>query len=408
MKPSNNNNDSVTSTLDTWQSYVPEKPLFQRDTPTQQTVFKNTTAATSPPTTNKGSSSSNSRIHSLQDDAWRAAQEATTRLVKRSTEPLGAIREPKISVAPIPVKNEQQQQQPVPQDNVVSIQPLEDVPRRDSDLALFAMEMERRPYRPTQQLILDIPPAVETLVYCAQFKSSTMPWFIGGQKTIAANEDLAPPIVPIYTRAYLRPFMREPDPASTHERPCFNLDREPYEGEQGRVRCIAHRLSENLLGEGYRLRELLNTTQCTQIEAALSRRGKTPTDPREYLSKIPEMCVMCHVWLTTEAALDQKNRTEERKPDEEIAVLNRFMVDIDKPGEYSRHCLLSGDDVAMGIWGPFPLWNERHYRPWKDPAGTGLRGFQELDDMLFRLSLEPSPLQSTRMCVTAAASKSLH
>ena len=120
---------------------------------------------------------------------------------------------------------------------------------------------------------------------------------------------------------------------------------------------------------------------------------------------------MCHVWMTTEAALDQKNRAEERRlaqqPPEQVAVLNKFMVDIDKPGEYSRGCLLSGDDIAMGIWGPFPLWNERHYVPWKDPKGTGLRGFQELEDMLFRLSLDPSQ-PSTRMSVTAVPLKSLH
>jgi hypothetical protein len=111
--------------------------------------------------------------------------------------------------------------------------------------------------------------------------------------------------------------------------------------------------------------------------------------------------------MVTEAALDQKDRAADT-----VAVLNRFMVDIDKPGEYGSHCLLAGDAVAMGIWGPFPLWNERHYVLWKDPKGTGLRGFQELEDMRFRLTLDPSapPQQQpyTRTSVTAAPSKSLH
>lgn len=396
-------NDSVRNALETWQTFVPERPLFAYNAPTQERVFGSAAAAPPIAPLNGG------RIHSLQDDAWKSTQKATNRLVKRTVEPAGIPAETVTAAAvaaPTAVKKE----------SVIQVQPLEEVPRRDTDLELFAMEMERRPLRPSQQLILELPPPIETLSYCAQFKTKEMPWFVGGQKTLAANPNLGAPIVPLYPRAYLQPFMREPDHKSSHERPCFNLDREPHEGEQGRVRCIAHRLSEQRLGlgQGYRLRELLNTTQCTQINDALAyRAGKITRDPAQFLPKIPEVCVMCHVWMTTEAALDQKNRAEERRlaqqPPEQVAVLNKFMVDIDKPGEYSRNCLLSGDDIAMGIWGPFPLWNERHYVPWKDPKGTGLRGFQELEDMLFRLSLDPSQQQpSTRMSATAVPLKSLH
>lgn len=380
--------DSVQDALETWQTYVPERPLH--NTSTQRSVFQQQQKKQQPVSVE--TSTAPTRIHSLQDEIWKSTQKASVRIVKRSSEASIVTAPGKgaadASTARVAVDH-------APQDQVAEIQPLEDVPRRDNDLELFAMEMERRPLRPSNELILELPPAVETLAYCSQFKHSTMPWFVGGQKTIAANPDIGPPVIPLYTRAYLQPFMREPDPRTTHERPCFN-------GEQ----CIARRLSEQRLGigQGFCLRELLNVTQCTQINAALAHRGGTrPADPTQFLSKIPEMCVMCHVWKVTEAALDQKDSN-----DEAVCVLNRFMVDIDKPGEYSRHCLLAGDAVAMGIWGPFPLWNERHYVLWKDPKGTGLRGFQELEDMLFRLTLDPSSQPSTRTSATAAASKSLH
>lgn len=386
--------------LETWQTFVPERPLNKK----KATVSVETnTAATTPM----------GRIHSLQDDTWKTTQKANARIVKRSSESVLAPTTASAVVvndsAAVRVKVEHGITNDEVVGNVVGgVVGLEDVPRRDMDLELFAMEMERRPLRPSQQLVLELPPPVETLAYCAQFKTTSMPWFVGGQRTIAANPDLAPPVVPLYTRAYLQPFMREPDPRTSHERPCCNLDREPHESEEGLLRCVAHRLSEQRLGpgQGYRLRELLNTTQCTQINAALAHRGGTRApDPAQFLPKIPELCVMCHVWMVTEAVLDQKDRVAS----DTVAVLNRFMVDIDKPGEYSRHCLLAGDAVAMGIWGPFPLWNERNYVLWKDPKTSlsGLRGFQELEDMLFRLSLDPSQ-PSTRTSATAVASKSLH
>ncbi len=96
--------------------------------------------------------------------------------------------------------------------------------------------------------------------------------------------------------------------------------------------------------------------------------------------------------MTTEACLDQKNKSDERERKDMTAdcepnivtILNRFMVDIDKPGEYDRRKMLVSDDVALGIWGPFPLWNERYYVPVRI-GGTNLWGFEETEDLLFRL-----------------------
>jgi hypothetical protein len=47
--------------------------------------------------------------------------------------------------------------------------------------------------------------------------------------------------------------------------------------------------------------------------------------------------------------------------------------------------MLASDDVALGIWGPFPLWNERNYLPVVISSHGNLRGFQESDALLFRL-----------------------
>jgi hypothetical protein len=91
--------------------------------------------------------------------------------------------------------------------------------------------------------------------------------------------------------------------------------------------------------------------------------------------------------------LDQKNKSDERERKDMtiapetpnmVAILNRFMVDIDKPGEYDRRKMLVSDDVALGIWGPFPLWNKRHYVPVRI-SDTNLWGFEEMEDLLFRL-----------------------
>lgn len=412
--------DSVRSAVATWQTYVPEGALFRHGAqPSQQTVFSNTKANATP-----APPPAQAKLPSLQDDHWKMAQQATARLEVRST---GA----RVRVDQEPEAKTRVAALPQPQ--VAEVQPMEDTQRRDADLQLFMTQMERRPARPSTQLILEQPPPMETLRYCAQFKTKEMPWYVGAMRTVANHPDLTLPRTPLYTRAYLAPFWREPDPRVPHERPCFNLDREPFEGEEGRVRCIAHFLSEKRLGPGnaYRLRELLNTTQCTQINAALARKapvdrkGAPPPSPCIFLNEIPGICVMCHFWLTTLNALDQKNHLEERaaleaarqnapssvgknSEDDGMTVLNAFMVDIDKEGEYDRHCLLAGDDVGMGIYGPFPLFNERNYVPWVDPmgpAGARLRGFAELERMLFRPAPDPSA-RSTPMLPTAKGSRS--
>lgn len=391
---------------DVWQTYVPEGKLFRQREPAPLANSQQWPADLTPNATH---------VHSLHDERWKSAQTATQRLVKRSTDneqdlstsqplaaPAGAV------VGAVPVNA------PIAQS---AIEPLEDAQRRDQDLELFVNQMERRPLRPSTQLVLEAPPATEILALCSQFKNSTMPWWRGAQMTLAAYPTMELPKTPVYPRAYLQPFFREPDPKANYERPCLNLNRNPFPGEEGRKRCIAHALSERRFGPqgAYRLREFLHSTTTVQINAALARqplpgrRGEHIPDPRIHLPEVPEICIMCHVWQAFEDALNQKNRHEERKlmerlkeggnapaPDPEpdkadlVVIFNKFMVQFDKPGEYSRYALLAGDEVGLGIWGPFPLWQESNYVPWVDPSGTGLRGFQEVEKMLFRQAPAPS------------------
>jgi hypothetical protein len=103
-----------------------------------------------------------------------------------------------------------------------------------------------------------------------------------------------------------------------------------------------------------------------------------------------------------------KNRLEEKElkdltlpsrptaEKEDLYIMNRFCVDIDKPGEYDRRKMLCTDDVSMGIWGCFPMWNERHYiacmvspTPGGGGGGVPLPGFAETDELLFRLPRVP-------------------
>lgn len=412
--------------MDAWQSYVPEGKLF-RKAPNGNPLTTDRPVVNSPAP--QPLTTTDLVVHSLQDERWKQVQQATQRLTKRSIGDSG----PDLVAAAVPapiIHDSSEEQDHAAAPGVV--QPLEEAQRRDKDLELFASTMERRPLRPSTQLVLDAPPALEVLAICAKYKSSSMPWFKGAHVTLASNPGLDLPKVPIYQRSYLASFMREADPKTSYERPCLNLDRDPYPGEEGRLRCIAHQLSERKFGPrgAYRLRELLHSATVVQINASLARipakRGEPVHDPRIHLPEVPEVCVMCHIWMVFDQALNQKNRREERLllqrlksaepgtttelppvPEDIVMVLNKFMVHFDKPGEYSRDALLGGDEVGLGIWGPFPLWQERNYIPWVDPAGTGLRGFQEVDDMLFQQAPAPSrAIESTQVTQVDASSRS--
>jgi len=254
---------------------------------------------------------------------------------------------------------------------------------------LFATTIERPLRTATTEMIVSTPPAVAALKYCALLPSSEAAWYDLTTAAVAKRPNMSFPKSPLMRRSVLMTFLREPDPHMPHERPCFNLDRNPFNHERGlRMRCVAHRMSAEQLGEvhAFRCRELLFNGQMVKINAAVATNGAE--DPAHHLNDIPELCYMCHVWLTTEAALAQRNKAGVQSSEEMLIIFNRFMVSVDQVGEYSRHATLASADVAMGIWGPFPRWSERNYRAVR--LSCGLRGFEESEEMLFRPAREPS------------------
>jgi hypothetical protein len=365
------------------------------------------------------------------DLTWTTTCHAHALLVKRTGQPEIAAQimeppprpSPSPAAAPAPPKaptkrarvkaeeDEEREKEKAPRAPITrrqeDIQPLERPKRRDNDLALFAITVTRPHHRVTNDLIASVPPPVGTLKYCVEHKNE-MTWYRPMSEAIGAMAGFGFPRTPLMTRDILMTFMREADPAAPYgyERPCFNLDRDPLEHEE-RVRCIAHVLSERIWGKerAFRLREMLWNNQSTKINAALAFNENhtshlPPVDPRVYLNPVQEMCYMCHVWLTTEACFDHERKMKlaqtggdggDPPPPPKVVIFNRFMVDIDKVGEYDRRKMLVSSDVTLlGIWGPFPQWSPQNYLPVRIANSNNLCGFQESDELLFRLPRVPS------------------
>ena len=300
--------------------------------------------------------------------------------------------------------------------DTLHIQTLEQHNRRDNEVELFAMRVER-PHAPTTDMITQTPPLSKTLQYCSQFPDLA-PWVNQYNETLANSSQLSFQRIPLMSRSVLQTFLRERNPRCVYERDCFNLDREPRVGE-GKFRCVGHRLSEKLLGEGkgYRLREILFPEQIVAINSCASDR-----EAAQHLYPEHEMCYLCHIYLTTEKCFDQKNKAEERDAKDltsstttdMIAILNRFVVTVGSEGDYDLRRMLVSDNVAMGVLGPFPMWSERHYVCSTDTV-TNLRGFSETDTLVFRLPREPSELiessrtkDSTRSTPTSVKRITMH
>lgn len=261
---------------------------------------------------------------------------------------------------------------------------LEEHKQRTEQPELFAMTTTHRPSRATDQMIIETPPESQVLAYCNQFRGE-MEWFTRMQNVVAENDGLKFQKTPVFRRSVLQTFLREPDPSCKWERPCYNLDRDPMPHER-RIRCIAHRLW------GFRLREMLFNDQQQKINASI----RCGDDPSVHLFGMNEMCYLCHIYMANKACLDQKNNKEQRERTDLISVpsapimmriVNRFMVIVDKPGEYDRRRMLVSDNVAMGVWGPFPIWNKDHYVPVRVVApgsSVALRGVEESSKLLFQ------------------------
>lgn len=276
---------------------------------------------------------------------------------------------------------------------------------RSRDANIFNITTVERPsMRAPKVTIIRTPPIADIIERCAALKDTdnSMMWYKHMSSYVADNPDITLPKTPTFIHSVLVTFLREPDPKCPYERPCKNLDRNPQVGE-ATIRCVAHALSEEQLGpgKGFRCRELLYNDQQLRIIHAQESGVKDVRKLMQLLPAVQEMCFMCHVWMTTKACLDQKNRADIHKlqdltqpqlqppqPPPQVMLFNRFMVDIDKVGEYDRNAMLPGE-IGLGIYGPFPQWNKNNYfvvtlKP------SGLRGFQEHARMFFQAAPAPS------------------
>lgn len=304
----------------------------------------------------------------------KAAKKKTLAVVK-TTSPA--------AVAPVKKKQKTVNVPPQPTLDELPIEVLEQHNRRDDQLALFTSNMERMS-KPINDIVINTPPTTAVLAYCAKYKQE-FPWFVPMQNLVTNSDTYDYPDVDLMRRATLQQFLFEPDPRKSWERHCFNLDREAHPHEM-RVRCIAHVMSEQKLGpgKGYRLRELLLSDTQAKVQYAL----KNKKDPTIHLEMIPELCFLCHLWTALRDCTHQRDKADEREQKDmtdetnpNVVIINKFMVDIDLPGEYDRTKMLSSDKVSMGIWGPLPIFNESNYVP---TTVAGLRGFEETNKLLFR------------------------
>jgi len=262
------------------------------------------------------------------------------------------------------------------------VETLEQHNKRDDQLSLFTSNMQRIS-KPVNDIVINAPPTTEVLAYCAKFKQE-FPWFTSMQNLVTSSDTYEYPDTPVMRRSYLMNYLFEPDPSKLWQRPCFNLDREAHPHEM-RARCIAHRMTEQHYGpgKGFRLRELLMVDTQTKVEHAVQHKR----DPSVHLGPIPELCYLCHLWISLRDSTHQRDKADERARKDmtddtnpAVTIINKFMVYVDQAGEYDRNKVLTSDKVSMGIWGPCPIFNECNY---VHTTKLGLRGFEETDNLLF-------------------------
>ena len=117
-------------------------------------------------------------------------------------------------------------------------------------------------------------------------------------------------------------------------------------------------------------------------------------DWRPYLSTIPELCVWCHMDQVLQDCIAERNKRDERErkrrnmadelhrrelqqgtyrpvrpadvpilaaaaadddeeTDENVVIVNRYMVHVGEPGEYREDALIQDDRIGPALWGPF-------------------------------------------------------
>lgn len=255
----------------------------------------------------------------------------------------------------------------------VRIEEIEQHLQRDDQVALFALNMFKSGGGSTN-MIINKPPQVDVLAYCARYKDE-MPWYMNMQNFVASSSEYYNyPDVTVFSREMIEDFLRSP--SNPGERPCINLDQEPCQGDP-RIQCVAHRLSskpENG-GKGFKLREMIFGDTLVRVNEAVAKKQ----DYSKFLDPVPDMCYLCHLWLALRDSTYQRDKKTGDK--DSIVIINRFMVQIDKPGEYAREKMLMSDKVNAGLWGPVPLFNETNYI-----VHSREKRIEESAKLLFRLT----------------------
>lgn len=233
--------------------------------------------------------------------------------------------------------------------------------------------------RDTRDIIISRPPPNDVLAFCMRHVENVR-WYSSMVNHVSCNDNVDFPDVPCFSAMYLGGFLHAPDPMDRTQRPCFNLNRNPAPYERS-MRCIGHVMSEELwgVGNGFRPRELL-------FNGSDAGTG------------VPEMCYLCHLWTGLRDCIEQRDQIKTKQAEEsclieqkdgdnndKVVIINRFMVCVDTPGEYDRTKMLTGDNVGLGIWGAFPLFNRNNYICVKNhPRAPGCPGFVESDNLFFR------------------------
>lgn len=318
----------------------------------------------------------------------------------------------------------------VPPQNTVKELPIETIDehtQRNNTPSLFTTRLSSM-NRVSTEVLVSHPPPAEVLAYAKNIEG-LQPSYVGMQRFVSESNGMYNyPDVPVLSRKAILPFYRAPIPGRKEERPCLNLDRNPY-AHEGKTRCMAHIMSAEKLGEdkAFRCRELLIGDVNARIEEAV-RAGR---DPSIHLSPAPGYCIFCHMLIVLQDSIKQQHRSKNRREvkrqeaaflssvssslsdedneeeEENIVIVNPFMVIANKPGEYNQSALLLYEKVRAGIWGPFLMLNTDNYIATTSiPDSLGVPGFQERSTMHFfrptRVSSHPNESQPRTLFTQSA------
>ena len=140
----------------------------------------------------------------------------------------------------------------------------------------------------------------------------------------------------------------------------YNFLREPIDNERACNRPNCHSL---VIG-GFRCRELVM--------------------PNESLTRdIHGWCYICHLYETNRLYWENIGKETSETIHKNVYSIHHFIVKTDSIGEYRLDKTIQGDSNVVGIFGPFPFFNQNNYVKIRDDNGNNR--LLESDSMVFRL-----------------------